>query len=312
MPTTNRTAILRGPGAAKFGSVVLHDADGINASIAVDSNPVTSSIEGEFDTLTTNRYGEVSLRPAGNLSADILSALFPHQTPVPGTPLFGAADVPLIVHSKAGQKLTFLSSALVQPPQLRLSATATAFGGPAKWRCLLAAGTAPGDDASFLDITAEAYSAVAYPFSATAKGGLYVGTLGETEIRMHSGWTIDVTLQLQPFPTDLEGELALDLVGVTVIAKGTPVATALADLAARLPWNSVQGSSARSGENLVISAGPGSGVVKATLYDVSVMNAPFQWGPTKLLAGEYAFLAHRAVSGDALGALYQIIMEPEA
>lgn len=314
MSDPTRTNIVRGPGAVKFGNVVLHDADGISADVAVETVPVPSSIEGEIDRMVSNRYAEISLKPVGHLSSGILAALFPHQTPVIGTPLFGAADVPLLVHSKAGVLVTFPNAALVQPPQLRLSTVATAFGSAARFRALIALAAEPGDSGSLLTVASSAYSAATYPFSAVAKGGRYIGTLGTgegaVEIRTQSGWTVDVALATASFATDVEGELAMDLAGVTCVARCTPSQSTEAALMALLPWNSAQGASARSGKNLVISAGTGSGVVKVTLYDVAVLAGPLRWGGVAIRAGEYAFTASRTVANDALGALYTVEMEP--
>jgi hypothetical protein len=310
----SRTTLVKGPGVVKFGDVVLHSADGIQADAVVEATPVPSDIEGEIDRLLANRYGEVSIRPVGHLTSGILAALFPHQTPVIGTALFGAEDVPLIVHSKAGKKLTFVSGALLKPPQLTLSATRTAFSGAAQFRALLAEGMAPGDEDSFLTIEDAAYSAEDYPFSATAKGGKYVGVLGTGETALTidtlAGWTIDVQLGTTPWRTDHEGEIGHDLASVSVLAKCTPVRLSEDDLLGLVPWNSAQGASARSGKNLVISAGAGSGVVKATLNDVVVLQGPCRFGAASLRAGEVGFSASRAVAADALGALYEIIMEP--
>ncbi|MFZ4395573.1 MAG: hypothetical protein ACOYOU_08085 [Kiritimatiellia bacterium] len=311
---SNRTNLVKGPGVVKFGDVVLHSADGITGDVAVETTAIPSDMEGEVDKLLVNRFGEASIRPVGQLSAPILAALYPHQTPDIGSPLFGATDVPLILHSKAGVMVTFLNAALVAPPQLILSATRTAFGGAAKFRALIAADKAPGDEDSFITFADAAYSALDYPFLATAKGGRYVGTLGtgqgSLQIDTLAGWTIDVQIGTTSWKTDNEGEIAHDLASVSVLAKCTPVRLSESDLLGLVPWNSAQGASARSGNNLVISAGAGSGVVKATLYDVAVLQGPCKWGATALRAGEIGFTAHRTVAADTLGALYQVIMEP--
>jgi hypothetical protein len=313
---SNRTNLVKGPGVAKFGDVILHSADGITGDVAVETTPVPSDMEGEVDKLLTNRFGEASIRPVGQLSAEILAALYPHQTPDIGAALFGADDVPLILHSKAGVMVTFLNAALIAPPQLILSATRTTFGGAAKFRALLAADKAPGDEDSFVTIADAPYAAATYPFLATARGGRYVGILGTgqdaIQIDTLAGWTIDVQLGTTPWKTDNEGELTHDLASVSVLAKCTPVRLPESDLLGLVPWNVPQGDSARSGKNLVISAGAGSGVVKVTLYDVAVLQGPCKWGATALRAGEYGFTANRAIANDTLGAIYQVIMEPAA
>ncbi|MCL1922040.1 MAG: hypothetical protein FWG50_13380 [Kiritimatiellaeota bacterium] len=123
-----RKNILTGPGAATFGGVTLHDADGISADIDSATQDIPSSVSGKLDTIKTDQQGKVTLTPCGEITQDILDALFPHQAPLIGASVFGAADTLLVIHGTDGRKLTFLNAALTGIPDLLLSTVKTAFG----------------------------------------------------------------------------------------------------------------------------------------------------------------------------------------
>ncbi len=305
MAVLNRTAIVKGPGAVKFGSVVLHDADGITADIDVEADPIATSMVGEVDRWINSRFGQVSFRPAGEITADILAALYPQQTPDIGASLLTGTDVPLIVHSKAGVKLTFAAAALVQPPQLRLAATQTAFGSAAQFRALLGAGKDADDEGALVTIASEAYSAETYPFSAVNLfAGIYSGVYNSATINARAGWTLDVQFATEAIKTDHEGEIDILLKGVTVVAKCEPVGMSESAFAALLPYAALNGSSIRAGYDLVISGGAGK--LQATLYDARPLVGPMRWGTTALRSGELAFVAQRKLSTGVPGALYKV------
>ena len=301
----SRLTLVKGPGAVKVGSVVLHDADGIQADIQVGAVPVATSIEGEVDQWVSSRFGTISFRPAGEVTSSILAALYPHQTPVMGASLLGATDVPLIVASKAGTKLTYHAAALTQPPQVRLSATQTAFGSAAQFRALLAAGKDPADEGALVTIASEAWSDATYPFATTnLVRGAYLGTYNSATITPRGGWTIDVQLATQAISTDHEGEIEILLTGVTVTATCEPQGMTEAAMAALLPYTVGNGTSIRAGHDLVITGG--AGTISATLYDARPLVGPMRWGTTQLRSGEVAWIAQRKLTGGVPGALYAL------
>ena len=223
---TSRTSIIRGPGAVKFGAVTLYDADGINAEIDSATQEVPSSISGPLDTIKTDQTGSVTLTPCGQLSADILAALFPHQTPQIGASLCGAADTPLLVHSLAGTKVTFLNAFLSGVPELLLSPVKTAFG-QAAFTALLANGKAPGDENAFYKVESGAYN-LGYPDPEGLTGVHYTGTFGPLSIPdTADGWTVNVELGTER-GASLRGESDLVIAGaggLTVTLKNAKIVT---------------------------------------------------------------------------------------
>lgn len=307
---TDRTTLIRGPGAVQYGTTVLHDANGIQADIQVATNPVATSLYGEIDQWINNRFGTISFTPAGEVTTAILAALYPHQTLSIGDSIFGDTDTALIVHSKAGTKVTYHCAALTQPPQLRLSATQVAFGGAAQFRAILAKNKDPADSGALYTVAAAAYSAATYPFAAdTLVRGAYSGDWDGTTIIPRAGWTIDVQLNTEPITTDHDGEIDIILTGITVTARCEPQNLTEATLATLIPYTAAQGSSIRAGKALTITAG--AGTITATLTDARPIVGPLQWGTTTLRAGELAFIAQRSLTGATPGDLYSIALTPK-
>lgn len=302
MPTT-RQSIIRGPGTVSFGGVKLFDADGIEASVESSTQEVPSSISGRLDTIKTDQIGRVSLTPVGNLSADILAVLFPSwmRTPEIGRSVFGSADAPLAISSKAGTKVTFAAAALTKCPELRLSPVKTAFG-PCEFTALLPNGKLPDDQSSKLYAVAQA----AYADGDAPRDGLtgfhYTGTFGQLSIPdTRDGWTVAVALRLEPVATDSQGTIDYTLQGVDVTAKCTPLGLTEAQILAALPALRGRGASLAGTDDLVIAS---SGGLKATLRCATVVTGPLQWGATRLRAGEIGFTAH----ADGDGKLFDVSM----
>ena len=301
---TSRTSIIRGPGAVKFGDVTLYDADGITAEVETATQEVPSSISGPLDTIKTDQTGSVSLTPCGQISADILAALFPHQTPSIGASLCGGTDTPLIVHSLAGTKVTFLNAFLSGIPELRLSPVKTAFG-QAAFTALLANGKAPGDENAFYSVAAATYN-LNYPDPTGITGVHYAGTFGSLSIPdTADGWTVNVDLSTDPVQTDSLGTIDHTLAGVTVRAKCTPLELSESQILAALPIALGRGASLAGSDDLVIA---GTGGLTVTLKNAKLVTGPLAWGNTTLRAGEIGFIAQRAFSSGVAGALYSVAL----
>lgn len=301
---TDRTTIVKGPGTAKLGSVVLHDASGIQADIETTTQMIESSLSGTLDTIKTDQMGKVSLTPCGTISSAILAALFPHQSPVIGSSIMGSSDTALVISSLAGTKITFHAAALTKCPDLILSPAATAFVSAAEFSALVAKGKAAADTGGLFTVETAAY-ADSYPEHTSLSGNIYTATWGSFSITdTISGWTISVELAVKPITVDSLGTIDYLLEGVTVRAKCRPVGPTEATLTAALPAKLARGQSVRTGDSLTITApNPGLTVV---LNDAALMTGPMAWGKTELRLGEIGFVANRAFTAGVAGALYSI------
>lgn len=287
---TTRQSIIRGPGSVTFGGVTFYDASGITAEVDSSTSDVPSSMSGKLDTIKTDQVGRVSLTPVGNLSEALVAVLYPDwlKTPEIGRSVFGSADAPLVVHSRAGQKLTFLAAALTKCPDILLSPVKTAFG-QAEFTALLANGKLPTDANSFYAVAAAAYN-LGEPPRTGLSGFHYAGTFGSLSIPdTVDGWTVSVEPSLDPVETDSQGTIDYTLGGVEVTARCTPLGLSESQILAALPVLSGRGASLAGANDLVIAA---TGGLTVTLKKATLVTGPLNWGTTALRAGELGFTAH--------------------
>lgn len=299
---TDRTTIIRGPGAVLFDNITLHDAAGIAAEIQTPSQDIPSSISGVLDTIKTDQVGSISLTPCGELSAGILTLLFPHQTPLIGSSIMGATDKPLVVHSRAGRKVTFSCAALAAIPELRLSPIQTAFG-EARFAAVIGKGKGPTDVDALWAEAAATYAA-GEPARAGLTGHQYTGTWAGLSIPdTAEGWRVSFELALEPVVADSVGTVDYTLAGVTVRAACRPLGLSENDVLTALHGHTARGASMSTANDLTITA-PGGLTVK--LKCAGLVTGPLAWGSAALRVGELGFVAHR----DAAGLLYSVALTP--
>lgn len=305
----DRSTVIRGPGTVTLGTVQLYDRDSIKADLNIETFDVPVSAYGNVDTRRKDVTGIISLRPCGEITANILGALYPHGTPNIGSSLFGATDVATVVHSLAGQKITFHATALTKMPSLRLSTIETAFGGEAQITALIKNNVERSADNSFYTVAAEAWDG-AFDV-ANVKGGMYVGTWGTgpgITFRTSDGWTLDFEMQTQAQYCDGVGTYDIMLTGVTVRARCRPLGISESTLMGYLNLqgaNATLGTTMRSGLDLVIAA---TGGLTVTMKDAALMQGPMEWGSTNLRIGEIGFVAHRSIAAGVPGALFSVAL----
>lgn len=307
-----RESILRGPGAAKLGTVQLFDKDGISADVETPTFDINVSAFGNLDTRMADALGRVTLTPCGNISAPLLAALYPYQTPNLGAEIFGSADVPCEVHSIAGTKVTFKAAAVTRMPSIRLSAKQTLFGGPVEITCVIANNADRDDEESLYVMATEAFSGSVdrteikcLPVAAT--WGI---TAPWDNIRTSDGWTIDFDLTLTPEVVDDIGTIGMKLDAVTARARCTPVGITEAQiLAARRVQGTGRhiGATMRTGNDLNLVA---TGGVTVSLKDAALVSGPISWGAGTLRAGEIGFVAHREINAGVGGPVFTVGLTP--
>jgi hypothetical protein len=118
MPIT-RTTLLSGPAAATFSGHTFFANDGILVTPALELDGVDSDSQGVLDETVSSAPVRIMFTPSAPF-ADLI-ALYPWAMAAPGTPLFGAADLPLVITAANGVRLTFAAVAIVQMPDLFLT-----------------------------------------------------------------------------------------------------------------------------------------------------------------------------------------------
>ena len=293
---TTRQSIVRGPGSITFNSQKFFDASGITAEIDSASADISSSVAGKLDTIKTDQIGRISLTPIGSITSALLGILYPSyaQKPVLGTSLFGSTDIPLVISSMAGQKVTFKAAALTKCPDLLLSPVKTAFGG-VEFTALVANGKLPSDSKALYEVAAATY-ADGTPSRTGLTGVHYTATYGSLSIPdTLDGWTVSVDMATSPVQTDSQGTIDYTLSGVTVTAKCTPLGLTESQILSALPAAKGRGVSLASTSDLVIT---GAGGLTVTLKNAALVTGPLNWGADTLRAGEIGFTANIATTGE--------------
>lgn len=297
----NRNTILRGPGTVKFGGVTVFDANGITCEIESATQELPSSISGEIGTIKTDQTGKISFTPCGQLSADILAALFPYGAAAIGSSACGADDSPCVIHSVAGTKVTLLNACISKMPEIYLSPVKTAFGA-VEIAAALGLAKGPEDADALYKVETAAYAAGA-PDPTGITGVAYAGTFGALSIPdTADGWTITPEVTLQPVSTDTLGTIDWTVASVGCTAKCTPLGLTEEQILAALPATRARGSLI-GGDDLVVT---GAGGLKVTLHGASIVTGPLQWGNTQLRAGEIGFTAHRSFAGGVPGPVFEV------
>jgi len=306
---TTRASIYKGPGVVIVGGQTIHDKDGINADFEFPTEEIPSSMAGALGEIKTDQSGKITATPYGKVSAGLLTLLYPHGTPSIGADIFGDSDVPLVIHGKDTNKITFHATALTKSPDLILSTKKTAFG-QAEWTALLATGKLPTESAAFLTVASAAYAS-GDPDTDALTGKVYTGTFGNVTFSdTKDGWTVTFEYQFTPIPSDIAGTIGMMLTGVKVRASCQPMGKSLGDLVAMLPYATGIGGSIATANDLVI-AGP-VGALTVTLKNASMVQGPCKWGRTELRAGQIGFVASRSITNGVAGALYAVGIVPAA
>jgi hypothetical protein len=125
MPVT-RTTLLSGPAAATFGGHTFFAKDGILVTPALELEGVDSDAQGVLDATASFTPVTIKFTPSAPF-ADLI-ALLPYTMGKPGMSLFGAADMPLVLIAANGVRLSFSAVAIMQMPDLTLSASGSVAG----------------------------------------------------------------------------------------------------------------------------------------------------------------------------------------
>lgn len=299
-----RTSIIRGPGTVVYGGKAFFDASGISAEIESATSEIPSSISGSIATIKTDQTGKIRFTPCGQLAADLLALLYPYGSPTVGSSVCGSADRPLVVHSLAGTKVSFVNAVLSKMPEIFLSPIRTAFGS-AEFSAALGLAKAPGDADAFYKVEQAAYDSGA-PDPEGITGVQYAGTFGDLSIPdTLEGWTITPEVTMEPVTVDSVGTIDWTIAGVSCTATCTPVGLTEAEILAALPVSGARGSMIGGESDLVVS---GAGGLKVTLMNASLVRGPLQWGTSTLRAGELGFTAHRSFADGVPGPVFSVEM----
>lgn len=301
-----RQSLSRGPGTVKIGTTTFYDKDNISAELLLEQFDIPVSAFGKVDTRKKDQSAKITFKPCGEVTSALLALLFPYTTPNIGASLFGVADTPAEVHSKAGTKLTFHCAAITAMPELILSATETLLG-QVEITALIKNGVDPESANSLYTIAAAEWAAQAMA-SSNIKTVPYSASWNGLTFKSKAGFTVAPTIETTAEYVDGLGTIDMTLTGAAVTAKCRPIGLSEADIAEAMalqgPGNAI-GTSLRTGADLTIT---GAGGLTVILRDTALVTGPFLWGTTELRAGEIGFIANRTETTGAYGELFSVAM----
>jgi hypothetical protein len=293
-----RATLLSGPAVASWNGHVFWARDGILVSPGLELAAISSDAQGVLDASVFG--APVSIRFVPSAPASDLVALYPHLLGAPGTSLFGAADVPLVLTAANGVRLTFAAVALTQMPDLLLGAT-KAVAGTVSFLALPARGA--GVNAANALVVFDTATLPAAPVSSPQLSDDYVLTWGGAPwagLRGREGFRVRFALKSEPVLSDANALLDLTLAELAVevtFVPASPNGPAEADaLGALQVQGSLPGRALSDSAQALTILGDSFSL---SLPEAQVVRADLEFAAGRGRLGEVMFAAGRAFFGNA-------------
>ena len=299
--------ILQGPAIVIFNGLAYYFKGGIKRSLKRSTFDVESDAAGFSDRRLKSTVVEISGTPAGQLTTDAaFGKMFPYAVTDIGKSVFGNADAPLVIHTKAGQTITYARAAITKLPGLRLKPTDTLFGD-ITFTCLGKGAVQPTTAGSFNAIAAAAFADTTFDGDSikTARYRVAWGGAPYDAMGSKAGFEIDIAMDLQSVEVDDFGVVDMVLKSMVATAKFAPssltedqVNTLLGiqDADVVLPGQSLT----KANRDLVIS----SDVFSATLYKAGPVDGESTFGVGEHRHGDITWVSRRSWTAGAANPLW--------
>lgn len=253
--------IIQGPAIVIFNGVSYYFKDGLKRTMRRETFTVGADGYGQSQTRLKSTVIELSGTPAGQLPSQVnLGKMYPYGAAEIGASVFGSPDKALVIHTKAGQTITYGRGAITKVAPLRLRPTDTLFG-EMTFTCLGKSTVQPNVANSWNTLATAAFADTTFDASAiqTAR---YEAAWGASPFNLMSalnGFEVEIGLDLTPIETDDFGVVDMILTSMSAAARFAPASLTeaqvetllgLQDTTALLPGQSV----AKAGNDLVISS----------------------------------------------------------
>ena len=288
-----RNAIFDGPGSLVLGTLKLFAKENIQSTPELGPWRPQISTHGAGKPRRSDGMAKTVFTPAGRITADILTALFPAwcRTVAVNTSVYGAADTVCKIHGTDGKWVQFTSSAIEQPPEIIMDPRETAFGQVTIGH-LIGSGLERATAASLYTIGTTAYSEafddddiIAVPYTAVLSGGASPVTLYSD-----GAWKVNIEASLTPRYINSIGTVDMKVAGVQWKAKASIANLDYNDVLGYMkPSGAALGSQIDGGTNYTLTITGAAGGLVVVLNGVSVVEGPCQWGGTDLRTGEIGF-----------------------
>jgi hypothetical protein len=286
-----RSALIRGPGYVTWNSASFFTQADINVRHAPVWEKVPTTNFGRVDDWKKDLVIKIPLKLWG--AYENLGVLFPAGllTPVPGTSIFGASDLPLVILGRNGDQITYANAQLTKMSNLYLGVDADLFAAEVEFTALLANSTAPESSGSYFTVaTGQTYADATAAFAkanykrarCTAAWG---SVTGFTSIVPQKGFALDWSLDLKPMMVDGYGTVDMTIGEDTLIAnvKCIPIGPTLAQLKSNSKVEAVMGALGSGNSADFTITGSGLSIV---LKNAFMVDNGLVFGVEPLRAGE--------------------------
>ena len=311
-----RGSTVRGPCTVTLGSDVFRTKGDVKVNLALETFNVESSEVPILDERLSEIPVTIEFEPVGQVTADLVAAMFAPLELVVGASLFGVADVACVITPLSGtDQITFHCAAITKMPNVIVSATKTTLGpmtitailkNTTEWtaaaaRLTVATVTAP---------TLAAIDPVEIPSNAARiKWG---SSAPWNTLLSREGVVVSLDMQTENDVTDEHGLVDMVLAGITAKATLSPMGCSVAQAMTAL---AVQGTGVVRGASLaaramqleIESALPGG--LKVTIPSAALKTLPLVYGLTSPRFADVEFVS-LPTSGTV--ATVEIVPEPEA
>lgn len=304
MPATiTRASLIRGRGYVNYNGQNFFSREKLDIKHAPSWEKVSASMFGPVDKYKKDVVGKITLKLWG--AWENLGTLFPGylMNPIPGTSVFGSADIPLHVQGDNGDFITYTNAAVTKVSDLYLGVDSELFAADVEFTWLIGNNNNPEDVGAFHIRGTNAYSDATASFSKanyrrtrfTAAWGTVAGF---NAITPQKGIKVAWAADLKPVVVDGLGtrDMSIGDDGVIASAKMIPIGPTLAQLKAASQEETAHGTlaSAESGD-LVCTGNGGSPII--TLKSAFLMENGLTFDAVDLRVAEATWETTRAFAG---------------
>lgn len=305
MPSINRTSIITGPALVTFGGQTFWSKGDITLKPNNKNFKVATSAFGDVDERTEDKSMEISFEPDGRFTDGLAAVLWPYAAMPIGTSVFGGSDSPLVIHSRAGTKVTVHNAALTKTPDLRLGVSKT-IQGSLTFTGLLKNSTDPTDAAAYYTVTTESYPGDTGfdigDIKTLAYDSAWGGSAPWSSFLTQEGWEVSFDLSLAPQMVDGLGTVDMSLQSLGVTARAIPVGPTEAQILTSMGNTRALGASVASANDLIVSA---TGLY-FSLSKAGLRSAELGYGAERKRAGQLEWFATRTVTAGVADPLFYI------
>jgi hypothetical protein len=300
--------ISEGPAVITWNSQNYYTTGTITLTPDIKLRQMVSAYYGPVDSRVTDKMFTLSFTPFGEMNNNA-AKYFPYAVTDIGKLIAPSTDLPLVVWTSTGQKLSFPAAVVTGCPQLLLG---TDIGpmGEMTFACMGDLSKADAAADAHFTISAAAISAHSLdPDKAPTPG--YKALLDTTEIDSEKGFTFDCGAVLTPRSVNRYGTVNFKLTALQPSIAFTPFGLTEAGIMAL--WN-IQGSGAAQlgGSNKLgkaLSVQPAETAAKGitvAFADCQVKSGSMLFGAEDPRHGQYAFVPAVKVTAGVPGALYTV------